>query len=466
MSELECPVAAAARRWPARQALEFEGRRWTWSELDGAVGGFTQWLGDRGVGPRARVGTLTWNRPELVFTWFAAARLGAALVPLNARLTARELAPLIERAKATLWLADEALSERLPHSLAFPSPPPACGTARLSLDAELAALFTSGTTGAPSLVPLTVANFFASHRANAANLGASEAQRWLGTLPLFHVGGLAMAFRWAMMGGELILERQFEARRVNEHFDRARVTHASLVPTALARVIDGRATPYPPALEAILIGGGPMGVPLLARARALRLPVLQTYGLTEACSQVTTERLADADGTTAGAPLEGLALEIVDERGAPLAVGTTGLIRVKGPTITPAAGEWLSTNDLGALDARGRLTVFARRADLILSGGENVYPAEVEAVLAESPLVEDVAVLPRPDAEWGQVPVALVVWKGPVDVAALEAFARSRLASFKVPRQFVVCTRVPRNAAGKLLRHELGALFPADSQTC
>jgi O-succinylbenzoic acid--CoA ligase len=124
------------------------------------------------------------------------------------------------------------------------------------------------------------------------------------------------------------------------------------------------------------------------------LPVLQTYGLTEACSQVTTERLAEADGTTAGRALPGLEVQIIDGEGHVVTPGIIGEIRVKGQTVTPAAGSWLSTKDLGSLDDRGRLTVHARRVDLIVSGGENVYPAEIEAVLRESGLVDDVAVVP------------------------------------------------------------------------
>ncbi len=463
MSELECPVSRAATLFPDRTALEFEGTIWTWRAVNEAVGAHQRWLGAQGISAGDRISVLSWNRPEIVFLWFAAARRGASLAPLNVRLTSTELAPLIERARPTLVLADP--EDRLAKAQPFPVLAPNEDAGRLNEAAELAALFTSGTTGTPSLVPLTVGNFVASHRANAENLGASERQVWLGTLPLFHVGGLAMVFRWAMMAGRLVLERQFDVERVRALLDRGELTHASLVPTALARVIDGRTTPFPSSLQAILVGGGPMGAKLLERSRALRLPVLQTYGLTEACSQVTTERPAEADGTTAGPPLPGISVRIVDERGAPVAPGIAGLIEVKGATVS-ASGSWLATNDLGLLDDRGRLTVHARRTDLILSGGENVYPAEIEAVLAESPLVEDVAVAPVADVEWGQVPVALVVWKGAPEVKALEQFARSRLAGFKVPRHFVMCTRVPRNAAGKLLRHELAALFPADLHSC
>ena len=459
--KLPCPVASAAARFPERLAVEFDGQLTSWREAAVAVSRWEQWLHDEHVGAGDRVATLSWNRPELLWLWFALGRRGASMIPLNARLTSAELSPLIDRSKARFVLADASLQDRVAGARAFPSPSvPSEKEGVLDTEAELAGLFTSGTTGTPSLVPLTVQNFLASHEANAGNLGASETQCWLGTLPLFHVGGLAMAFRCAVMGAGLVLERQFEAQRVAQFLRRSDVTHGSLVPTALQRVLDVSGEPFGAGLEAILIGGGPMGAALLARARNLALPVLQTYGLTEACSQVTTERPGEADGTTAGRALPGLEVQIVDVAGQVVLPGVVGEIRVKGQTVSPAAGPWLSTKDLGSLDERGRLTVHARRVDLIVSGGENVYPAEVEAVLRESGLVDDVAVVPVEDETWGQVPVAIVVWKAEPEDAGLLAFARARLAGFKVPRRLVARAELPRNASGKLLRHVLmGAGF-------
>lgn len=456
MGRVSCPVRQAAERFPNSPALFFEGRSWSWLETDQLVSAWAQWLRTRGVEAGARVATLSWNRPELLWLWFALGRLGASLVPLNARFTSAELSPLVDRSNARFVLASDELRERLSTTEPFPSlEPVAKADAPFHSSRELAALFTSGTTGTPSLIPLTGANFMASAIANATNLGSSSQQTWLGTLPLFHVGGLAMAFRCAVMGARLWLEPSFDAVRVSERLRSNEITHASLVPTSLTRVLDVSNEPFSPSLEAILIGGGPMGSALLTRARARRLPVLQTYGLTEACSQVTTERLADADGTTAGSPLPGLEVSVVTDHGTPAAVGEIGLIRVKGPTVTPVAGEWLETNDLGSLDSRGRLSIAARRVDLIVSGGENVYPAEVEAALLESGLVDDVGIAPVDDATWGQIPVAFVVWKRAADEPALLAFARSRLAAFKIPKRVVTLETLPRNASGKLLRHRL-----------
>jgi o-succinylbenzoate---CoA ligase len=230
----------------------------------------------------------------------------------------------------------------------------------------------------------------------------------------------------------------------------------------------------PSTFRLALLGGGPVPPPLVARARAVGLLALQTYGLTEACAQVATERPAEASGQNAGRALPGLALRIVGPEGASLPAGEEGEIEVRGPTVMagyfrqPEATRevlrdgWLRTRDLGVLDAEGRLTVLSRRTDLLVCGGENVYPAEIEAVLAAHPAIREAAVGGVPDSRWGQVPVAAVVlrpgWALPPD---LEAYCRARLAGFKVPRRFLPTAELPRNAMGKVDRAALRALLGA-----
>jgi o-succinylbenzoate---CoA ligase len=444
----ECPVAAAASSRPEAPAVIFEGRTWTWAEAELEVAGLAASLE---VSPGDRIAVRAWNRPELAWLFFAAARRGAVFVPLNARLTEREVAPLLSRLGAKLLFGD------LPGGHSFPPSPCASGERvgergipRSTLDVA-AGLFTSGTTGEAKLVELTHANFLASARANAARIGGEPTQRWLGTLPLFHVGGLAMLYRCAVYGASIALEASFDAERACAAMDEG-VTHVSLVPTMLERVLEVRGSRPFTGVKAALIGGGPMTSATLQRARAAGLPVLQTYGLTEACSQVTTELLAEADGQTAGPPIPEVEVRITD----PDAAGV-GEIEVRGPTVAKGLGPWLKTKDLGVLDARGRLSIRSRRMDLILTGGENVYPAEVEAVLREHPQVRDVAVVARADAEWGQVPVAFVVAQG-FDAQLFTAWARERLAPFKVPREWRVLDVLPRNAMGKLDRVRLTEL--------
>ncbi len=427
-------------------ALTFEASTWSWPAVDAAVEGWVRWLEGQGVKPGSRVAITSWNRPEVLFVFLATAKLGGTVVPINVRLTVAERAPLLARAGAVVRLEGE-----LPVVAAVDPTP--WGLAECEPSIIAAALFTSGTTGEPKLIELSHANFAANAKASDLNLGASPADSWLGSLPLFHIGGLAMAYRWALQRSHLTLEAQFDALRVTHLLEQGGVTHASLVPTTLDRVLDSNAgRGFSPTVRAVLIGGGPMGAPLLARARAMGLPVLQTYGLTEACSQVTTERPGEADGLTAGPPLPGTEVRIVE-----------GEIQVRGPTVSGGGDRWLSTGDLGCLDDRNRLTVLSRRVDLIITGGENVYPAEVEHVLAAHPSIREVVVVPRADPTWGQVPVAFVVWQGRAFEAVAE-WARERLAAFKIPRDFITIDAVPRNANGKIERRVLIERLARDKQ--
>ncbi len=434
------------------KALLFEGGQWTGAQLRAQVAGWKNWLRARGLKPNDRVGVLAFNRPQTVALLEACGELGLTLVPFNARLTPAELAPQVAAAAPNLVIADDALCARIAGAEPFPQiePAPDLPFTPAADDQPLAALFTSGTTGAPALIVLTQGNFRASARASGENLGPSPDPRWLLCLPLFHVGGLAMAHRCAQDGGTLIVERGFDVTRVNALLDSKQVTHLSLVPTALDRLLELRTEPFPPTVQAVLVGGGPVPPSLMTRARALGLPVLQTYGLTEACSQVATERPDQADGSTAGPALPGLEVRIVE-----------GQIEVRGPTVAAQFGSgWLQTKDLGSLDARGRLTVLARRTDLIVTGGENVYPAELERVLGEHPSIREIALGARADPHWGQVPVAVVVWRSaPVAEEALVSWCRSRLAAFKVPRVFIGTAALPRNANGKVDRAALRALI-------
>jgi O-succinylbenzoic acid--CoA ligase len=218
--------------------------------------------------------------------------------------------------------------------------------------------------------------------------------------------------------------------------DRSDVTIASLVPTQLGRLLDRS----PPAsLRLVMLGGAPADPTLLTRARDAGWPVAPTYGLTQACSAVTVAEAGDTE--TSGLPLPGVSVTIAAD----------GEIIVDGPT---TAGR-LETGDLGRLDERGRLIVLGRKVDTIVSGGENVMPAEVEAALLAHPAVAEAGVFGRPDAEWGEAVTAHVVLRSAADPGELRAFAASRLARFKVPKTIEAVDALPRNAGGKLLRREL-----------
>jgi len=469
---------------PGRPALLAGGHSFSFSALDAAASALAERLRELGAAGGAPLALLAGNVPAFVAAIHAAPRSGAVLAPLNARLSPAELAWQLQDLGAALLLHDEAHAAQaaaagvgLPLQLvrledgagfggqARPAP-------RIDLDALHTIVYTSGTTGSPKGATLTYGNHWWSATASALNLGLRDDDRWLAALPLFHVGGLSILMRGAIYGIPVLLHERFDPAAVNRAIDEEHVTIVSVVATMLQRMLDERgARPYPPHLRCLLLGGGPAPLPLLERCAALGAPVVQTYGMTETASQAVT--LAPADALrklgSAGKPLLPLELRVVaeDREAAP---GEVGEIQLRGPMVTPGyrgqpaataaalADGWLRTGDLGYLDSEGYLYVVDRRTDLIISGGENVYPAEVEAALMAHPHVREAGVVGLPDLEWGQVPVAFVVpapGAGPGLVAELAAFARGRLASYKAPHHVTLVDELPRTAAGKLRRNRL-----------
>jgi O-succinylbenzoic acid--CoA ligase len=344
---------------------------------------------------------------------------------------------------------------------------------RIALAAVQGIVYTSGTTGRPKGAMLTFGNHWASAVGSALHLGHQRNDRWLAMLPLFHVGGLAILFRGVIAGVPVVLHDGFDPARANRAVDEEGISLVSVVADMLRRMLDERGDrPYPPALRCLLLGGGPAPLPLLEDCLRRAVPVAPTYGLTEAASQVATlppHQLADQLGS-AGQPLPATEVR-VEWEGRPVRPGEVGEIVVRGPTVmrgylgaaTSRAGirrgGWFPTGDLGRLDAAGYLTVLDRRDDLIISGGENVYPAEVEGVLSTHPGVAEAAVVGVSDERWGQVPSAFVKRKPGWAVTEQEliTFSAARLAPFKLPRRIEWVDALPRTAAGKLQRARLRA---------
>jgi O-succinylbenzoic acid--CoA ligase len=285
---------------------------------------------------------------------------------------------------------------------------------------------TSGTTGTPQPVGLTKDHIEANARGTAIALGLGDDERWLCPLPLSHVGGLMVLLRSAVYGTTAVIGPA----------DTENVTLASLVPTQLHRLLEAHA--QPPS-RAVLLGGAPADPTLLTRARDAGWPVAPSYGLTETCSAATIGEIGDTE--TSGRPIPGVAVTIAPDQEIVVDVG----------------GRTIHTGDLGRLDDRGRLTVIGRKADTIVTGGENVAPAEVEAVLRAHPAVADAGVFARPHQEWGEAVTARVVLRPGTTASPdeLRAFAAERLARFKVPKAVEVADALPRTQSGKLLRREL-----------
>ncbi len=348
--------------------------------------------------------------------------------------------------------------------------------ARIDRSTTLAMLHTSGTTGRPRVVRLSRRAVLASARASAANLGWREDDRWLLSLPVAHVGGLSILTRCLVARRAVVLqtERSFSPQSLTERVESDRVTLLSLVPTMLYRMLELEPAWQPPAfLRGILVGGAAASPALLDRAVQRGWPVLTTYGMTETCSQIATQRLGTTQRGEAGSgpPLEGFEVEIAGAQGTPL---VRGAIRVRGEplfdgyvdrsgsqeaAVFDEAG-WFDTGDLGFFDAAGHLHVLGRAGEMIVSGGENVSPLEVEAALESHPGIDRAAVFGMSDPEWGErVAAALVAVAEPVAEADVRAFLSSRLAGFKHPRTLVWLDALPLTPGGKLDREAVRRRF-------
>jgi O-succinylbenzoic acid--CoA ligase len=474
---------------PGRMAVVCGRERLNYRDLDRAVDTAASALQSRGVRVGQVVALLSGNSAAFVVAVHAVARLGAVLMPLNLRLTAAELFFQVrdsgarhllvsqEQAKRATDVAKDAPALSL-HDLdaltagGKVASSVALQDARFDLDATHTIVYTSGTTGTPKGAMLSFGNHFWSATGSAFNLGVHEGDRWLAVLPLFHVGGLAILLRSVLYGTAAIIHEGFDPARANRAVDHDGVTIVSVVANMLQRMLDERSDhPYPASLRCVLLGGGPAPEPLLRRCEAIGVPVVQTYGLTEAASQVATLSPEDALPKlgSAGKPLFGTELRIVDSMGGTCAPGDSGEIVVRGPTVTPGylnrreesaraiQNGWLHTGDIGYLDDAGYLYVLDRRDDLIVSGGENVYPAEIEAVLQSHPAVAEAGVWGVADVRWGQVPVAAVVLREGLATTPelLLEYCLQRLATYKAPSRIEFMDALPRNAAGKLLRSEL-----------
>ena len=475
--------ALRARTHPTHGALECSGEAWDYATLEARVASAAGALRAEGVEAGEPVAVLASNGLPIARFAHAIPRAGALFMPLNARLSVSEITYQLRDSRARLLLHDASLSP-LAHAAAaeagvrtlavedarWDAGAPVPAPASIEADRAHSVIYTSGTTGRPKGALLTHGNFHWSAVASAANLGVEDDDRWLACMPLFHVGGLSILLRSAIYGTTAVIHERFEEARVDRALREERITLLSVVATMLQRVFAVSSDAFPPTLRAVLLGGGPAPRPLLEEAARRSMPVLQTYGLTETCSQVATLGQADALRKlgSAGLPLLTSTLRIeVDGRDAE--VGEVGEILVAGPTVcagylhrpdaTAAAirDGWLHTGDLGWRDDEGHLYVADRRDDLIVSGGENVYPAEVESALLEHPAIEEAAVVGLPDDRWGARVVAVVVPHAGVEApstSAIEAHLRERLAGYKVPREVIVeAEPLPRTASGKLPRH-------------
>jgi malonyl-CoA/methylmalonyl-CoA synthetase len=503
-------LARTSRGAPDRRALS--------SVREGAAGSFTHGalfaaaeraalsLARRGVVRGDRVAFYASPSPEFVITVLGALRAGAMLVPMNTAYRRREVAALISDAEPRLLLVGEAelpfLEELLEEGPILPgavfplreiahdeAPPesaeplalPALGEDDLAL-----MLYTSGTTGKSKGAELTHGNVVAMIESLRTAWGWSAADRLLLSLPLFHLHGLVVGLFTALASGaEVLLEARFDAARLVDRLAAGEATLFFGVPTLYVRLVDElqrrREAGAPADLSRVRLfvsGSAPLPPETFAAfERLTRQAILERYGMSETGMLLSNPLRGRRIAGSVGTPLPGVEARLVDAAGAPVPQGGEGEIEVRGPSVfrgyrnapektaeafrrDPGAGPeergWFRTGDLARVDpASGHYFLLGRASELILSGGFNVYPREIEEVLLAFPGVREAAVVGERHPEFGESPAAFLVCDGAIDDSALAAHCRRELAAFKLPRRFVRVEALPRNAMGKVEKRKL-----------
>jgi len=434
-------LAQRAETCPDRTAVIADGLEISYAELEAEATAAARRLAARGVRRDANVVLELPAGAEYVVLLHGLMKLGATAIPLNPALAAPEREAELGRAVPVLILSEPGQLTATEADL------PLLG--EHDLDALHCRILTSGTSGGVRSIALTYGNHLWSAVGSAFNLGVDPDDRWLCCLPLYHVGGLSIVMRSVIYGTGAIVHDGFDVDAIAASLDADGVTLLSLVSTGLVRLLEAGVDLSGP--RAILVGGGPVPVEVMEEATGRDATVVQTYGLTEAASQVTT--LAPQEAVrklgSAGRPLLTTHLRIQD-----------GEILVQGPTVAPGCADedgWLHTGDIGRIDDEGFLYVEDRLGDVIVTGGENVAPAEIEEVLLRHPSVADAAAVGRADPEWQEAVAAVVVLREGARASEdeLRSHCASQLAGFKVPKRFEFVGELPRTASGKLLRREL-----------
>lgn len=462
---------------PKRQALQFEGRTYTWYTLVEQAKRRAGQLITAGITPHSRIALLSPNSDELVITIYAGMLLQCELVMCNCRLSATEIQAQLQDAEVTQVIATSEQQHKVASNVILLEEVQQKEVRIVDMATEwqeqntLSIMYTSGTTGSPKGVRQTYGNHLSSALSASLNVGMSPEDVWLCTMPLFHVSGFSILMRAVVYGNEVLLYERFDTAEVVHQIITGKATHMSVVAYTLAQILtqlEQQNLDVPPSFKLMLAGGGAIPERYLLRAQQANIRIAQTYGMTETCSQTATLPPQDALrklGST-GKPLFFNAMRIE---------GTTepfiqGEICVKGPHVTPAyigkfatrntmQDGWLHTGDIGYFDDEGYLYVVDRRADLIISGGENIYPAEIEQVLLGHAMVLEAGVCGIEDERWGSVPAAFIVVTTSYRQEEVEAYCKTHLASYKCPKHWFVVSQLPRNASNKIMRHQLRELL-------
>ena len=472
---------------PERRALTFEGHRYTFREVYDVARSWAGALHSVELKKGSKAGVLIKNNKEGYFLLLALQQAGVTAVMLNNRLTIEELAFQIQDTGIDALFYDtdfenaalelkESITDKRVFSIseievrqtdAFQP------QNQVEMSSVCTIMYTSGTTGKPKGVLQSYNNHWWSAIGSALNLGLKETDTWLCAVPLFHISGYSILMRSIIYGMEIKLYERFDEEMINQDLKKGGVTIISVVSAMLQRLLKNLGEDiYHPDFRCMLLGGGPAPKSMLQQCKEKGIPVFQTYGMTETSSQIVT--LSPEDSLeklgSAGKPLFPCELKIV-HNGQEAGAHVQGEIAVRGPNVTNGyynreeanrksfMDGWFLTGDIGYRDEQGFLYVLDRRSDLIISGGENIYPAEIESVLVSHPEIAEAGVVGVESEEWGQVPVAFLVPEITLETSEVKEFCRNKLAGYKVPHQIYFVESLPRNASNKLLRKDLRELI-------
>jgi malonyl-CoA/methylmalonyl-CoA synthetase len=450
-------------------ALEFEGRSYTFADIDVRSNRVANLLLHRGLKQGDRLCAHLANCVEMIDLYLACMKLGVIFVPINILYREREISHILNDAEPALAITEADVAGFADEAARMPGDRPL-----VTIDGDAAAgiIYTSGTTGTSKGAVLTHNNF----AANAINLltcwQISSADRLLLTLPLFHVHGLGNGLHcWLASGCRMRLLRRFEHHSAAATFLDFRPTLFFGVPTIYVRLLDipdAEAREIGGFMRLFVSGSAPLAAQVLEEFRVkFGHTILERYGMSENLMDISNPYLGERRPGSVGMPLPGVSVRLLDESGQPVGDGETGELYLKGSNVF--AGYWrredvtraafvdgyFRTGDLAVRSADGYYTLCGRKSDLIISGGFNIYPREIEEFLEEQEEVAEAAVVGVADRVRGEVPVAYVVLTCEIDRVSLEQRCREKLASFKVPREFIAVDKLPRNAMGKIQKHLL-----------
>ncbi|MDX1983791.1 MAG: AMP-binding protein [Bryobacteraceae bacterium] len=459
-----------------KTALEYRGASFTFGEIEKRSNRVAQLFLRRGLKPGDRLCVYLGNCVEMIDIFLACVKTGVIFVPINVLYRDREISHILTDAEPAALITgaavDTAIAIWRPEELAEGSAPADRPQIPLDGDTPAGIIYTSGTTGTSKGAVLTHNNF----AANAVNVVTcwriSEADRFLLCLPLFHVHGLGNGLHaWLVSGCRMRLLDRFEHQKADGEMLDFRPTLFFGVPAMYVRLLDlpeGAAKEIGAGMRLFVSGSAPLPAQTLEEFRArFGHTILERYGMSETLMNISNPYEGERRPGSVGLPFPGVSVTLLDQEGKAVKDGETGEVYLKGPNVFPGywrredatresfRNGWFRSGDLAVRSPDGYYTLCGRKSDLIISGGFNIYPREIEEFLLEQEGVAEAAVAAAPDRVRGEVPVAYVVAEGTLDTATLERVCREKLASFKVPRAFVRVEKLPRNAMGKIQKHLL-----------